>query len=189
MESQIDRQDETKVQKTSWTLDTAHSRLQFLVRHMLISEVSGHFNSYSMSVSTAGDNFDTTEVEVSIDVQSIDTGVPGRDDHLRSADFFDAEKYPKMTFKSIKLKELDDNRYKLTGSMTIKDITKTIELDLTYGGQATDKQGIQRAGFKAMGVINRFDHDIKWNKLIETGNAIVGRHILFTCNIELIKQK
>ncbi|MDR3625744.1 MAG: YceI family protein [Ignavibacteriaceae bacterium] len=178
---------ETNVsEKAVWSLDPAHSKIQFSARHMVISEVTGNFNNYEVNVK-AGSDFLDSEVEVAIDVNSIDTGIGDRDNHLKSADFFEAEKFPKILFKSTKIEKVDDEEYKLYGDFTIRDITKPIKLDVTYGGTITDPWGKTRAGFKVVGSINRFDYDLKWNSLIEAGGAVVGKTIKIECNVELVK--
>lgn len=172
--------------KEVWAFDPQHTKIQFTARHMIISEVAGHFNNFDIKV-TAGKDFLDSEAEVTIDVSSIDTGIVDRNNHLKSADFFEAEKYPKIIFKSKKFEKVDDEEYKLYGDFTIRDITKSIELKVIYGGTITDPWGKTRAGFKVLGSINRFDYDLKWNALIETGGAVVGKTINLVCDVELVK--
>ena len=177
---------EKVVETAVWNIDKSHSKLQFTARHMIIAEVAGHFNSYDLDVK-AGDNFLDSEVTVTIDSKSIDTGITDRDNHLKSPDFFDVEHYPQITFKSTKVEKVDDESYKLYGDFTIRNITKPLVLDVTYGGTIKDPWGLTRAGFKIRGKINRFDYDLKWNALMETGGAVVGKNINITCDIELTK--
>jgi polyisoprenoid-binding protein YceI len=172
--------------KEVWTFDPAHTKIQFTARHLIISEVAGHFNKFDIKL-TAGKDFLDSEIEATIDVDSIDTGIVDRNNHLKSADFFEAEKYPKITFKSKKVEKVDDEEYKLFGDFTIRDITKPIELKVIYGGTITDPWGKTRAGFKVLGSINRFDYDLKWNALIETGGAVVGKTINIVCDVEVVK--
>lgn len=172
--------------KEVWSLDPAHSKVQFSARHMIISEVTGHFNNFEVNVK-AGEDFADSEIEVSIDVNSIDTGIGDRDNHLKSPDFFEAEKFPKIIFKGTKVEKVNDEKYKLYGDFTIRDITKPIELDVFYGGTIKDPWGKTRAGFKVTGSVNRFDYDLKWNALIETGGAVVGKTINISCDVELVK--
>lgn len=177
---------ESTLEKVIWNLDKTHSKLQFSARHMIISEVTGHFKNFE--VSTLADNdFLDSEVEVTIDAKSLDTGIIERDNHLKSPDFFDVENYPQITFKSTKVEKVDDESYKLYGDFTIRNITKPIVLDVAYGGTIKDPWGNTRAGFKVTGKINRFDYDLKWNALMETGGAVVGKNINITCDIELTK--
>ena len=177
---------EKTLEKIGWNLDKSHSNLQFSARHMIISEVTGHFNNYDVDVK-AGDDFTDSEVTVTIDSKSIDTGITDRDNHLKSPDFFDVENYPEITFKSTKVEKADDESYKLYGDFTIRNITKPIVLDVAYGGTIKDPWGNTRAGFKVTGKINRFDYELKWNALMETGGAVVGKNINITCDIELTK--
>jgi polyisoprenoid-binding protein YceI len=172
--------------KEVWALDPAHTKIQFTARHLIISEVAGHFNKFDVNV-TAGNDFLDSEVEVTIDVNSIDTGIGDRDNHLKSADFFEAEKFPQIKFKSTKVEKVDDEEFKLFGNFTIRDITKPIELKVVYGGTIKDPWGKTRAGFKVLGSIDRFDYDLKWNALIETGGAVVGKKINLVCDVELVK--
>jgi polyisoprenoid-binding protein YceI len=172
--------------KEVWALDPAHTKIQFSARHLIISEVTGHFNKFDVNV-TAGKDFLDSEAEVTIDVNSIDTGIGDRDNHLKSADFFEAEKFPQIKFKSTKVEKVDDEEFKLFGDFTIRDITKPIELKVIYGGTITDPWGKTRAGFKVLGSIDRFDYDLKWNALIETGGAVVGKKINLVIDVELVK--
>ena len=177
---------ETTLQKEVWTLDKSHTKIQFSARHLIISEVTGHFNNYDVKFSS-DDDFTETDVEAIIEVNSIDTGITDRDNHLKSADFFDAETYPQIIFKGTKIEKIDEESFKLYGDFTIKNITKPIELDVTYGGTIKDPWGKTRAGFKIQGRINRFDYDLKWNALMETGGAVVGKKINIVCDVEIVK--
>lgn len=177
---------ENDVKKVLWNLDKTHSKLQFSARHMIIAEVAGHFNNFDVTIK-ADDDFLESEAEVTIDVKSIDTGITDRDNHLKSSDFFDVENYPQITFKSTKVEKVDDETFKLYGDFTIRNITRPLVLDVTYGGTIKDPWGFTRAGFKIQGKINRFDYDLKWNAFMETGGAVVGKNINITCDIELTK--
>ena len=173
-------------EKEIWNLDKAHSKIQFFARHLVISEVAGHFNNFEINFSK-GEDLTESEVEATIDVKSIDTGITDRDNHLRSADFFDVEKYPQIKFKSTKVEKVNDEKYKLTGNLTIKNITKPFTFEVIFGGQIKDPWGMQRSGFKATGSLNRFDYDLKWNALMETGGAVVGKNISITVDAEFTK--
>ena len=170
-----------------WNIDEVHSKIRFSARHMVISEVEGQFNKFNFSFANDGDDLTTSQIELTIYTNSVDTQNTDRDNHLRSADFFDVEKFPEIKFKAISVKKLDDVKYKLIGDLTIKGITKPIELDIIYGGQIKDPWGNTRAGYNIKGSLNRFDYDLKWNSLIETGGAVVGKTININCDIEIVK--
>jgi polyisoprenoid-binding protein YceI len=187
MESINKSNEETLVQEKTWTVDKAHTKLQFSARHMIIAEVVGLFKSYDLKIENGKDDFNDSKIDLTIDTKSIDSGVPDRDNHLRSADFFNVEKYPVMTFKSKSFTKIDDEKYKLKGDLTIKNVTREIDLDVTFGGQIIDPWGKQRVGFKIIGSINRFDYDLKWNALIETGGAVVSKNVNIICDVELAR--
>jgi len=179
---------EEVMKSQSWKIDEVHSKLRFSAKHMIIAEVEGQFNKFDFSLKNEGDDLTTSQVELTIDAKSIDTRNEDRDNHLRSPDFFDIEKFREIKFKSRSVEKINDEKYKLVGNLTIKDITKPIELDVTYGGQIKDPWGNTRAGFTVKGSLNRFDYGLKWNALIETGGAVVGKTINIICNIEVIKE-
>lgn len=174
--------------QTKWTVDNAHSKVGFSVSHMVITDVTGSFNTYEGKMVSKNDDFSDAQIDLTIDVNSINTDNEKRDGHLKSPDFFDAAKYPKITFKSKSFKKLDGNKYKLVGDLTIKGITKEVALDVKYNGTVKDPWGNTKAGFKLTGEINRFDYGLKWNTLLETGGAVVGETVTLTCNVELTKQ-
>ena len=172
-----------------WKIDEVHSKIRFSARHMVISEVEGQFNNFDFSLENEGDDLTTSQIELTIDTNSIDTRNDDRDNHLRSADFFEVKKYPEIKFKSTSIKKINNEKYRLMGDLTIRNITRPIELDVTYGGQIKDPWGNTRAGFNVRGNLNRFDYGLKWNKLIETGGAVVGKNININCDIEIIKNE
>lgn len=173
--------------QTKWTFDKAHTKVQFKVSHMVISEVTGQFKSYDGTVETSKDDFTDAKINFTIDVNSIDTDNEQRDNHLKSDDFFNAEKFPKITFVSKSFKKVGDKKYKLTGDLTIRNFTKQVELDVTYNGTVKDPWGNTRAGFKVAGRINRFDFGLKWNALLELGGAVVGENVDIIIDAEIIK--
>lgn len=173
----------------NWSIDTAHSKVSFSVKHMVISEVAGHFNSYELKTDNLIDSLENSSLEFSIDTSSIETGISDRDNHLKSADFFDAEKFPKIIFRSTEIKKVDDESFKAKGNLQIKDVTKPIELNVNYGGQIVDPWGNLRAGYNIQGGINRFDFNLNWNNLIEAGGAIVGKNVKININIEIVQSK
>lgn len=177
----------TQTDREVWVVDEAHSKVQFSVRHMVISEVTGLFRNFDLKLYTNNNDFEQADIEFVIEAASLDTGIADRDNHLRSDDFFGVEKFGNIAFKSRSIKKVDDEKYKLTGDLTIRDVTREIELDVNYGGQVVDPWGNTRAGFKVQGSINRFDYNLKWNNLIETGGAVVGKTVNITCDIEVVK--
>lgn len=175
--------------QTKWLIDKAHSKVQFSATHLIISEVTGEFKSFDGTVETNGDDFTNAKINFTIDVNSINTDNQQRDNHLKSDDFFNAEKFPKMTFVSKSMQKVGDNKYKLIGNLTIRDITKEITLDVAYNGTVKDPWGNTKAGFKITSELNRFDYNLKWNVLMEAGGAVVGKMIGLTINLELQKSK
>ncbi len=172
--------------RSNWKVDPAHSKLGFSAKHMVIAEIEGRFKDFDIIVE-AGEDFTDSKIEVIIKAGSIDTGNNDRDNHLKSPDFFDVESYQDIKFKSRSLEKISDDEFKLKGNLTIKGVTKPIELDITYGGKIKDPWGNERVGFLITGKLNRFDYDLKWNNLMETGGAIVGKIIKLNCHLELIK--
>jgi len=176
-----------ELNKETWTVDKSHTKIQFSARHMIISEVTGQFNEYELKLNATKD-FSDVDVELEIQVNSINTGIADRDNHLKSPDFFDVENFPKMIFKSKSVKVINEEKFKLFGDLRIRDVTKPIELDVTYGGTIKDPWGFTRAGFKVQGSVNRFDYNLKWNALMETGGAVVSKNINIICDVEVTKQ-
>lgn len=169
----------------TWMADKAHSKVTFSTVHNTISDVAGLFNSFEAQIVTSEENFSDASFEVEIDVNSIDTEVKMRDDHLRSADFFEVEKYPKMTFKSNSIKKADQKgHYKVMGDLTIKDVTKPVTLDLWYRGTIQNDQGKSIAGFQVTGTIDRIEYNIG------TGfpNALISEEVTIKVDGEFIKE-
>ncbi len=173
--------------QTKWKFDKAHTTIGFSVTHLVITEVEGKFKKFGGKIITPGDDFENAQVEFWADVNSISTENKKRDKHLKSDDFFNAEKFPKLTFKSKSFKKVGEKKYKLVGDLTIRDKTKEVELDVTHNGTIKDPWGNTRAGFKIEGEINRFDFGLKWNKLMELGGAVVGKTVRIKINTELKK--
>ncbi|HXH17810.1 MAG TPA: YceI family protein [Chitinophagales bacterium] len=178
----------SSAQTTKWELDKAHTTISFRSVHLLISKVTGHFEEYDATIHSDREDFSDLKVEFTAKVASLNTGIEMRDNHLKSDDFFNAEKYPNITFKSTSFKKIGDGKYKLAGQLTIRDVTKPIELDVTYGGTIKDPYGKTRAGFEITGKLNRFDYGLKWNAALETGGLVVGEMIDIICSVEIIKQ-
>lgn len=168
-----------------WEIDPAHSEIQFKIRHLLISNISGAFNVFSGTMVTpVHDDFKDAYFTLKIDVYSIDTNNEDRDEHLKSDDFFNADAYPEITFLSTQFTHLDGDKYKLTGDLTIKGTTRQVTFDVLFGGQAKDGFGINRAGFEINGVIDRNDFDIHPAEAAEVSGIILGEEIKLHANIQ-----
>jgi polyisoprenoid-binding protein YceI len=173
---------------TTWGIDNTHSEVQFKVKHLVISTVTGTFKSFDGSVESETEDFSDASIQFSVDINSIDTNQEQRDGHLKSADFFNAEAYPKMTFKSTSFKKGSGAEYKLKGLLSIKDITKEVELNVEYGGSATDFYGNVKAGFEISGKISRKAFGLTWDAVTEAGAIVVGDEIKLALNIQLVKK-
>jgi len=173
---------------TKWAIDPTHSEVHFKVKHLVISTVTGSFKTFSGTASFENGNLENATIEFSIDPASIDTNQEQRDGHLKSADFFDAEKYPAITFKSTSLKQIKGENYKLTGDLTVRGVTKQVDVDAEYGGIAKDGYGNIKMGFEVTGVIHRKDFGLTWNSVTEAGGVVVGEDIKLSANIQLAQQ-
>ncbi len=172
---------------TKWNVDPSHSEIGFKVKHMMFTNVSGKFDQYEGTFLTDGDNFDKAEITFSADVSSINTGNADRDNHLRSADFFDAENYPKLTFKSSSVVRKNDNEYEISGDLSLHGVTKFVRLDAEFGGLMTDPWGNSKAAWSLNGKINRKDFGLNWNAALETGGVLVSEEVRLNIEIQLIK--
>ena len=175
--------------QTTWDPDHSHSSIKFTATHLMISEMEGSFRTFNGTLEASKPDFTDARINFSVDIASINTDNDNRDAHLKSDDFFNAEKYPKMTFKSTSFKKIRDNKYQLNGELTIRDITKPVKFDVIYGGTVKDPWGNTHAAFKATTTINRFDYNLKWNTLTEAGGAVVGKDIEIRVNMEFIPRK
>lgn len=175
--------------QNAWKIDKSHSNVGFSVTHLIISEVTGQFKSYDGAIEFSKEDLSDAKINFSIDVASINTENEGRDKHLKSDDFFNAEKFPKITFVGKSIKKVDGKKFKLTGDFTMRDVTKSVTLDVVYNGTVKDPWGNTKAGFKITGEVNRFDYGLKWNNLMEAGGAVVGKDVAITVNLELNKVK
>lgn len=173
--------------QTVWKIDPVHSSIQFNVSHMVVSEVTGYFKKFDAQVTSDKPDFTDAKISFTADVNSIFTDNQSRDNHLKSDDFFNAEKYPQIKFTGKSLQKVSDNKYKLYGDFTMRDVTKPVVLDVVYGG-TVNGMGATKAGFKISGTVNRFDYNLKWNKLLEAGGATVGKDVDIVCRIELNKE-
>ncbi len=173
---------------TKWSIDPMHSQVQFKVKHLVISTVTGSFKNFEGTVETEGQDFNDASIEFKLDISSIDTSQAQRDEHLKSPEFFDAEQYPHINFKSTSFTKTGDDTYKLVGDLTIKDVTKSVTLDVEHGGIATDFYGNTKAGFEITGKVNRKEFGLTWDGVTEAGAIVVGEDIKLNINIQLAKQ-
>ena len=173
---------------TKWVLDPMHSEVQFKVKHLVISTVTGSFKSFEGSFEANEEDFSDAQIEFSLDVDSIDTNQAQRDGHLKAGDFFDVENHPKITFKSTSFTKAGDDEYKLAGDLTIKGVTKPVTLNVEHGGIATDFYGNTKAGFEVTGKINRKDFGLTWEGITEAGSIVLGDEIKLIINTQFAKQ-
>jgi polyisoprenoid-binding protein YceI len=172
---------------TTWNIDLSHSAVNFTVRHMVVSKVRGAFNRWQGALQFDEQNPERSKVSVQIEAASIDTREPKRDAHLRSADFFDVEKYPMLSFESTKVERVEDSRYRVTGQLTIHGITREVVLETENLGGGKDPWGNQRVAFEASTSVNRKDFGLSWNQALETGGVLVGDKIEIALEVQAIK--
>ena len=172
---------------TQWSIDPAHSEIQFKIRHLMITNVTGSFGTFAGGAETEGDDFSNAKVNFSADIASINTNSTDRDTHLKSADFFDADTYPKLSFESTGMTKKSDDEYELTGNMTIRDTTKPVTFTVEAGGITKDPWGNTKAGFSLSGKINRKDFGLTWNAALETGGVMVSEDVKLMAEVQLVK--
>lgn len=172
--------------QTKWTVDKTHSNVKFGVTHMVVSELEGTFKVFDGTLEHNKPDFSDAKVNFAIDVASVNTDNERRDGHLKGDDFFNAEKFPKMTFTSTSVKVLGNNKYEMAGNLTIRDVTKLVVFQVSHGGVLTTSRGA-KAGFKATTTINRFDYNLKWDRATETGGLVVSKDVNITVNVEMDK--
>jgi len=172
----------------SWQIDSAHSQIQFSVRHMMISNVRGRFENFTGVVEFNEQDLTQSKVDVQIEAASVNTREAQRDGHLKSPDFFNADKYPYLTFKSRRIEKTDATHGRVVGDLTIRDVTKEVVLNVEYAGQAKSPWGTTSAGFSATTKINRKDWGLTWNQTLETGGVLVGDEISVNVDLEIVKQ-
>lgn len=173
--------------KINWQLDPAHSEIGFKVRHMMVSNVRGEFQSFDIKMSTEDHDMSTAEIDFTADVHSVNTKVEQRDNHLKSADFFDAENHPKMTFKSTKVTKVAEGEFEVEGNLTIRGITNPVTLKVENHGVVQDPQvGKTRTGFDITGKIKRLDFGLKYNPMLEAGGAVVSNDVKLIANAEFL---
>jgi polyisoprenoid-binding protein YceI len=173
--------------QTTWKVDKGHSNVKFTVTHMVVSEVEGAFKMFDGSLVASKADLSDAVVNFTVDVNTVNTDNERRDGHLKGDDFFNAEKFPQMKFVSKSMKPLGGNKYALTGDLTIRDITKTVTFDVTYGGQINTQNGGAKAGFKAKTTIDRIAFGLKWDRALETGSLVVGKDVEVTILVEMDK--
>jgi polyisoprenoid-binding protein YceI len=170
-----------------WRIDPAHSEIQFVARHMMIARTRGRFREFSGTI-TIAEVPEQSSVEVTIVAASIDTGDAQRDAHLRSPDFLDVERYPEIRFRSTEVRPAGDDRWEVTGGLTIRDVTRPVTLDVEFCGVATDPWGSLRAAFLASTEINREDFDVSWNQALESGGFLVGKGVRIELDVEAVRE-
>jgi len=170
-----------------WTLDKAHSSVNFAVTHMVVSEVDGSFKDFSADIKAEKEDFSDLSTTVTLQTKSVNTDNENRDNHLRGADFFDADKFPTIVFKSTGIKKIADKKYELEGDLTMHGVTKKVKWELKYNGTVKDGKGTSHAGFKATTTINRKDYGVSWNKTLDNGGLTVSDDVTLTVNIEIKK--
>jgi polyisoprenoid-binding protein YceI len=175
--------------ESNWKVDASHSNVKFTVTHLVVSEVDGVFKTFDGSIKSKTSDFTGAEIEFSVDIASVNTDNEMRDKHLKGDDFFNAEKFPKMTFKSTSFTKKPSGKYVLEGDLTIRDVTKRVQFDVMHGGVIKDPWGNTKAGFKATSSIDRLGYNLKWNTMTEAGGAVVGKDVKITLNLEFAMAK
>ena len=169
----------------NYTIDAAHSIVKFKVKHLMISTITGEFKTFDATMESAAADFTDAKVSFSADIDSITTGQEQRDGHLKSDDFFNAAEYPKLSFVSTGIVKTGPESYKLTGDLTIRDITKSIDIDVVHGGTMVDFYGQKKEGFELTGKVSRQDFNLKWNAVTEAGGIVVGDEIKLELHIQM----
>jgi polyisoprenoid-binding protein YceI len=173
---------------TKWILDPTHSEIHFKVKHLMVSYVTGSFKQFDASVETKGEDMTTAKVRFAADVNSIFTNNEQRDAHLKNGDFFDAENHPQLVFESDRLEKIDEENYKLHGTLTMRGNSKKVELNVEYGGITQDPWGNTRTGFSVSGKINRKDFGVSFGMVSETGGVLLGYDVAINANVEFVKE-
>ncbi|GES32061.1 YceI family protein [Streptomyces angustmyceticus] len=170
-----------------YTIDPAHSSIGFTVRHAMVTNVRGTFGDYEGTLHLDGADPSRSTASLDVEIAGIDTGIADRDGHLRSADFFDAETFPLMTFRSTAAERVAGDRYRITGDLTLRDVTKPLTIDLEFHGAATDVYGAERVGFEGSAEILRSDWGLTWNAALEAGGVMVGDKVKLLFDISAVK--
>ncbi|MEU0127377.1 MULTISPECIES: YceI family protein [unclassified Streptomyces] len=171
----------------TYTIDPAHSSIGFTVRHAMVTNVRGSFAEHEGTLTLDGADPAGSSASIDVRISSVDTGIADRDGHLVSGDFFDAEKFPLMTFRSTRAEQLGGDSYRVTGDLTIKDVTRPLAIDLEFNGSATDVYGNERVGFEGSADILRSDWGLTWNAALETGGVMVSDKVKLNFDISAIK--
>ncbi len=172
----------------TYKIDSTHSDVMFKVKHLMISTATGVFKKFDGTLQIDEEDFVNAKVTFEADIDSVDTKNEQRDEHLKGEDFFSAEQFPKMTFTSTEIQKTGDNEYALTGDLTIRDVTKPVELKVEYNGSTKDPWGYERMGFEVSGKINRKDYGLKWSAVTEAGGLVVADDVKLAMNVEMVKQ-
>lgn len=179
----------TEITKTKWGIDAAHSEVGFKIKHLMVANVRGSFKEFDASIYTTGEDFMSAEIDFWLNPASVTTNDEKRDEHLKSADFFDVENFKEISFTANTYETVDnDGSYELWGDLTIKGITKKIKLDVEFGGVVKDPWGNDKAVFTINGKINRKDWGLVWNAVLETGGVLVSDEVSISCDVQLVKQ-
>jgi polyisoprenoid-binding protein YceI len=173
---------------TKWVIDPTHSEIGFKIKHLMITNVSGRFDSFGAEVQTEGEDFATAQIEARIKTSSINTGNLQRDEHLRHSDFFEVETHPEILFNSTKVEKIDNDNFVLHGNLSLKGATKPVKLNVEYSGITKDPWGGQRAGFIITGKISRSEFGLNFNAALETGGLVLGEEVKINSEIQLVKQ-
>ncbi len=171
-----------------WGFDPLHSELEFKIRHLMISHVSGSFKSFKIDLETRGDDFETAKVRAVIDIASIDTRNEQRDNHLRNSDFFEADTYPQMIFESTEVVKVSEHEYTLHGNLQLKGVTRPVILEVVYSGIIRDPFGSRRGGFTVSGKIRRSDFGLSYNAVLETGGVALGEEVKISAELQFIRE-
>jgi polyisoprenoid-binding protein YceI len=171
----------------TWNIDAAHSGINFSIRHMVVSKVRGRFTKFTGTVRLDDGDLTRSIVVAGIDATSIDTGTAQRDAHLRSPDFFDVERFPELRFVSTRIEKAADDRYRVVGDLTIRDVTREVTLDVEYAGRGKDPWGNERVAFAAKTAIDRKDFGLGWNQVLEAGGVLVGDRVEIELDVQVVK--
>ncbi len=172
----------------TYKIDVDHSDIMFKVKHLMISTTTGNFKKFDATLEVTADDFSDAKLSFTADVDSIETKNAQRDAHLKSDDFFNAEKFPVLSFSSSKMEKVSGDEYILTGDLTIRDVTKTVALKVEYNGSTKDPWGMERMGFEISGKIDRKEYGLTWSALTEAGGLVVSDEVRLLMNVEMIKQ-